>query len=246
MNTAVADLSRAGLRLATSERLVDLDTQILGRQGQLDDQIERLKDDTRTLETLLNDLRRERALWIFRAEAARSRDAAPEFLARVDEAPETLDALAAQVRPLRDETVALLERAVRLRSHSHDLRDELRTRRSRIETRLREAEEEPLWTLIGGGRHDVFEFVNEVKTEWKSIFAYFASQAPPGAAAGRAVRREFRGTAGRAPGLGGDHAHQFRGRLAGTARARPLGLGRASARAAGDPAAGPTRTFRVL
>lgn len=178
MNTAVADLSRAGLRQATSERLVDLDTQILGRQGRLDDQIERLKDDTRTLETLLNDLRRERALWIFRAEAARSRDAAPEFLSRVDDAPKDLDALATQVRPLRDETVALLERAVRLRSHSHDLREELRTRRSRIETRLREAEEAPLWTLIGAGRRDVFEFINEVKTEWRSIFAYFAAQGP--------------------------------------------------------------------
>ena len=178
MNTAVADISRAGLRRATSERLVDLDTQIVGRQGQLDDQIERLKDETRSLETLLNDLRRERALWIFRAEAARNRDAAPEFLTRVDEAPTTLDALAAQVRPLRDETVSLLERAVRLRSHSHDLRDELRTRRGRIETRLREAEEEPLWSLIGSGRRDIFEFFNEVKTEWKSIFAYFAAQGP--------------------------------------------------------------------
>jgi len=178
MNTAVADVSRAGLRQATSERLMDLDTQILGRQGQLDDQIARLKDDARALETLLNDLRRERALWIFRAEAARSRDASADFLARVDDAPKALDALAGQVRPLRDETISLLERAVRLRSHSHDLRNELRARRGRIDTRLREAEEAPLWELIGGSRRDILEFFNEVKTEWKSIFAYFGAQGP--------------------------------------------------------------------
>lgn len=170
---AGSDVSREGLRRATFERLLDLDTQLAVGQDALVGMIDQLKDDSRTLETLFNDIRRERALWVFRADAARDRDASADFLKLVDAAPQDLEQLAEQVRPVRDRAISLLGQAVSLRSRGHDLRSELAIRRERVNVHLRDAEGPPLWTLIRTTKFPgVGAFVTEARNDWRAIFAY--------------------------------------------------------------------------
>ena len=146
---AIAD-ARLAIRPGTSERsevvsLIDLAMEVRAYADKVTATANTLEARAQAYDIDLDHIRTIRTQWVMRLEAARQRNAPDDLLHRIEQVPVRLDALARDVTLRRNETLAVLDRASRLRGTMNGVLVESIERRNRLIDALTTARTEPIW-----------------------------------------------------------------------------------------------------